>query len=101
MKQTKQADIQQEFNLSSTTWLQAKAQADELGLTVSEYVSLLVDEDKNPARRRKKVLTFPAPLSKEAENRYDREIKEFEKQEKKNAQKGAVTVEEFMKLLDK
>jgi hypothetical protein len=93
MKQTNAADIQQEFNLSLSTWLQAKAQADELGLSVSENVSLLVDEDKNPARRKKKVLTFPAPLSQEAEARYNREIAEFEEQEKKHPQKGAATVE--------
>jgi len=101
MKQPKPADIQQEFTLSSSTWLQAKAQADQLGLTVSEYVSLLVDEDKNPTRRRKKVLTFPAPLSQEAEKRYNREIAKFEAQEKTHPQKGAATVEEFMRRLEK
>lgn len=100
MNQRNIQNIQQQFTLSFQTWVQARAHADALGLTVSEYVSLLVDEDKNPTRRQKKILTFPAPLTKEAEERYDRDIKEFEKQEKKHPQKAAQSAEELVQMLE-
>ena len=104
MSHQKIKTIQQQFTLGSRTWFQAKAQAkaqaEALGLTVSEYVSLLVDEDNNPTKRLKKVLTFLAPLTSKAEARYNREIKEFEKQHKKHPRKGAKTAQELVRLLE-
>ncbi len=40
--------LRQQFDLSDEHWLIAKCKAEQLGLTISEYVSLLIEEDEDP-----------------------------------------------------
>lgn len=40
--------LRQHFDLTDEQWLIAKWKADRLGLNISEYVSLLIEEDGDP-----------------------------------------------------
>ena len=88
----------------STDILQrAERNARTLGLSVSEYLSRLVLKDPHPAR--KKLDVFPVehgwgPVPKQVQERWDKDIKEFEEAEKRHPHPGATTGAELIAMLN-
>ena len=81
----------------------AERNARTLGLSVSEYLSRLVLNDPHPAR--KKLDVFPVEhgwgsVPKHVQERWDKDIKEFEKAEKRHPQPGATTAAELIAMLN-
>jgi hypothetical protein len=87
---TKQVD------LSEDVAVKAEARARALGLTLTEYVQALVNQDA----RSKEHDPWLEPVPKEVDERWEKEIAEFDKQEKTNPRPRAKTVAEFRKLLE-
>ncbi len=85
----------------------AERNARTLGLSVSDYLSRLVLKDTHPAR--KKLEIFPVehgwgPVPKQVQARWDKDIKEFEEEEKRGSirpgVRGATSVQELREQLD-
>jgi hypothetical protein len=83
--------------------LRAERNARTLGLSVSEYLSRLVLNDAHAAR--KTIEIFPVehgwgPVPKHVQERWDKDIKEFEEAEKRHPHPGATTAAELMSMLN-
>jgi hypothetical protein len=85
----------------------AERNARTLGLSVSEYLSRLVLNDPHPAR--KKLEVFPVehgwgPVPKHVQERWDKDIKAFEEEEKCGSTRlgvrGATSAQELRELLE-
>src|SRR5436190_19870359 len=81
----------------------AERNARTLCLSVSEYLSRLVLKDTHPARKQLEV--FPVehgwgPVPKHVQERWDKDIKEFEEAEKQHPHPGATTAAEVMAMLN-
>src|SRR5215212_10305543 len=91
------------ISISTDVLQRAERNARTLGLSVSEYLSRLVLKDTHPAR--KKLDVFPVehgwgPVPKEVNERWDKDIKEFEEEEKRHPHPGATTAAELIALLN-
>src|SRR6476646_7776439 len=85
----------------------AERNARTLGLSVSEYLSRLVLNDPHAARKPQDV--FPVehgwgPVPKPVQERWDKDIKEFEEEEKRGSTRpgvrGATSVQELREQLE-
>src|SRR5438093_34901 len=95
------------ISISTDIVQRAERNARTLGLSVSEYLSRLVLKDTHPTR--KKLEVFPVehgwgPVPKHVQERWDKDIKEFEEEEKQGSirpgVRGATSVQELRELLD-
>jgi hypothetical protein len=94
MKQTMNTKIQ--VVLSEEVVVKAEARARTLGLTLTEYVQALVNQDV----KSKEYDPWLEPIPKEVDERWEKELAEMEEQEKTNPRPRAKTVAEFRKLLE-
>jgi hypothetical protein len=85
-----------QVTLSEEVVVKAEARARALGLTLAEYVQALVNQDA----KTKAYDPWLEPIPKEVDERWEKEIAEFDEQEKNNPRPGAQTAEELIKLLD-
>jgi antitoxin component of RelBE/YafQ-DinJ toxin-antitoxin module len=85
-----------QVNLSEEVIVKAEARARALGLTLTEYVQALVNQDANT----KEYDPWREPIPKEVDERWEKEIAEFDEQEKIKPRPSARTAEELIKLLD-
>jgi hypothetical protein len=85
-----------QVNLSEEVVVKAEARARALGLTLTEYVQALVNQDA----KTKEYDPWLEPIPKEVDERWEREIAEFDEQEKLKPRPRAKTVAEFRKLLE-
>jgi hypothetical protein len=92
MKQNMNAEKQ--VRLPEEVLVKAKARARALGLTLTEYVQTLVNKDVSEPD------PWLEPVPKEVNERWERDIAEFDEQEKLNPRPGARTAAELIKLLD-
>lgn len=85
----------------------AQQKARVLGLTLSAYVSRLVEKDTHPARQ--PIVVFPVehgwgPVPMHVVKRWDEEERQFEEESKRGSHrpgvKGAKSVKELIGLLD-
>ena len=81
----------------------AERNARTLGLSVSEYLSRLVLKDTHPAR--KKLEIFPVEhgwgsVPKAVNERWDKDIKAFDEEEKRHPQPGATTAAALIAMLN-
>lgn len=84
------------IEFSRATLAAAHKRAESLGMSFSEYVQSLVANDaqigeKDPWRE---------PVPAHVSERWDRDVAEFEAQEKTNPQPGARTADELIQQLD-
>jgi hypothetical protein len=89
-------NTEKQVRLPEEVLVKAKARARALGLTLTEYVQTLVNKD---------VRTLDSdpwlePVPKEVNERWERDIAEFDEQEKLNPRPGARTADELIKLLN-
>jgi hypothetical protein len=82
--------------LSEEVVVKAEARARALGLTLAEYVQALVNQDA----KTKEYDPWLEPVPKEVDERWEKEIAEFDEQEKIKPRPGARTAEELIKRLD-
>src|SRR5215213_1088233 len=83
-------------DLSEEVIVKAEARARALGLTLTQYVQALVNQDA----KTKEYDPWLEPIPKEVDERWEKEIAEFDEQEKTNSRPHAKTVAEFRKLLE-
>lgn len=81
-----------QIDLPDHVLTKARMRASAQGLTISEYMQSLVDKDVSSPWRE------PVPL--EVNARWDKEIAEFDEQEKRNPRPSAKTADELINLLD-
>lgn len=84
------------ISISTEVLQRAQRNARMLGLSVSEYLSRLVVRD-SPATRGVTASSAPdawGPVPKEVSERWDREIAEFEEEDKKNPYPRFTTAQE-------
>jgi hypothetical protein len=89
-------NTEKQVRLPEEVLVKAKARARALGLTLTEYVQTLVNKD---------VRTLDSdpwlePVPKEVNERWERDIAEFDEQEKLNPRPGVRTADELIKLLN-
>ncbi|OGK53658.1 hypothetical protein A3B56_00880 [Candidatus Roizmanbacteria bacterium RIFCSPLOWO2_01_FULL_45_11] len=82
--------ITEELTLPASVMAQLHAQAKKHRTTISEYVGMLVQ----------KMHTLWPPVPKHVNDRWNREIKEFEEEEKRGLHKTYHTVKELMQDLN-
>src|SRR5947208_1907341 len=82
--------------LSEEVVVKAEARARALGLTLTEYVQALVNQDA----KSKEYDPWLEPIPKEVDERWEKDLAEMEEQEKTNPRPRAKTVAEFRKLLE-
>ena len=82
--------------LSEEVLVRAEARAHALGLTLAEYVEALVDQDVAT----KAYNPWLEPIPPEVNEMWERDIAEFDEQEKTNPRSGAKTAAELIKPLD-
>jgi hypothetical protein len=85
-----------QVNLAEEVVVKAEARARALGLTLAEYVQALVNQDV----KTKEYDPWLEPIPKEVDERWEKEIAEFDEQEKIKPRPSARTAEELIKLLD-
>jgi hypothetical protein len=85
-----------QVNLAEEVVVKAEARARALGLTLAEYVQALVNQDV----KTKEYDPWLEPIPKEVDERWEKEIAEFDEQEKIKPRPNARTAEELIKLLD-
>jgi hypothetical protein len=85
-----------QVNLAEEVVVKAEARARALGLTLAEYVQALVNQDV----KTKEYDPWREPIPKEVDERWEKEIAEFDEQEKIKPRPSARTAEELIKLLD-
>jgi len=76
------------------------SRAREFGISFAEYLRHLIIEDYQRYQQRRRLLTYPIKLPPEIEAEYNRDIEEFERQEKTEPQKGARTGRELINMLN-
>jgi antitoxin component of RelBE/YafQ-DinJ toxin-antitoxin module len=81
--------------LSEEVVVKAEARARALGLTLTEYVQALVNQDA----KTKEYNPWLEPIPKEVDEQWEKDLAEIEEQEKTNPRPHAKTVAEFRKLL--
>ena len=82
--------------LAEEVIVKAEERARALGLTLTEYVQALVNQDT----KTKEYDPWLEPIPKEVDERWEREIADFDEQEKTNPRPRAKSVAEFRKLLE-
>jgi hypothetical protein len=88
--------IKKQVLLPEEVIAKVEARARALGLTLAEYVQTLVNQDTET----NEYDPWREPVPKEVDERWEREIAEFDEQEKIKPRPGARTAEELIKLLD-
>src|SRR5262245_31521216 len=87
---------EKQITLSEETAVKAKERASSLGMSLTEYVQALVDKDV----RNQEFDPWREPVPREVNERWEKEIAEFDEQEKIKPRPGARTAKELIKLLD-
>ena len=93
---TKQTVDQTQIDLPSDVLIKARGRARSLGMTLSEYMQSLVDKDV----KTKEHDPWREPVPPEVNAQWDKEIAEFDRQEKTNPRPRAKTVAEFRQMLE-
>src|SRR5687767_7426598 len=88
--------IPQHVQLPEKVIVKAQAQAQALGLSLADYVQLLIDRDI----RTKEDDPWLQPIPKEVDEKWEEDIAAFDEQEKTKPRPSAKTVSEFRTLLE-
>jgi hypothetical protein len=89
-------NTQKQVVLPEEVVVKARARARELGLTLAEYMQRLVAQDV----ARQEHDPWLEPIPKEVDEQWEKDIAEFDEQEKTNPRPSAKTAAELIKLLD-
>ena len=93
---TKQLSDTTQIDLPSDLLIKAQGRARALGMTLSEYMQSLVDKDVVT----KEHDPWLEPIPKEVNKAWEKDLAEFEKEDKKGLQPTFNTVEELIDDLD-
>ena len=93
-KLTKQTES---VEIARDTLVVAYKRAESLGLSLTEYVQSLIDKDAQTEKKD----PWREPIPRHVSERWEREIAEFDEQEKINPRPVAKSVAEFRELLEK
>ena len=92
-KTTKQLET---VEIARDTLVVAYERAESLGLSLTEYVQSLIDKDAQTEKKD----PWREPVPRHVSERWEREIAEFDEQEKINPRPGARTADELIQQLD-
>ena len=85
-----------QINLPSDVLIKAQGRARALGMTLSDYMQSLVDKDAGA----KEQDPWLEPIPKEVDEQWEKDLAEFEKEDKKGLQPTFNTAEELIDDLD-
>lgn len=88
--------IEKRITLSENIVVKARVRAHTLGISLTEYVQALVDQDV----RTNKNDPWLEPVPKEVDERWEKDLAETEEQEKLKPRAGAKMANELIRLLD-
>jgi len=87
---------EKQLKLPEEIWVKARERARSLGLTLTEYVQVLVNKDVNT----KEYDPWLEPIPKEVDEQWEKDLAETEEQEKRYPRPAAKTADELIRLLD-
>ena len=93
---TKTVNTKQQVRLPKEVLVKAQARAHALGLTLTEYVQTLVNQDV----QMKEYDPWLQPISPAVNEKWQRDIAEFDEQEQIKPRPSVRTAEELIKRLD-
>jgi hypothetical protein len=93
---TKQLSGKNQVTLSPDMLIKAQQRARALGMTLSEYMQSLVDKDMQS----KEHDPWLEPIPRELNEKWQKDIAEFDEQDKINPRPGAKTADELINQLD-